>query len=322
MLSSCDWVELILDAPSTDAAWSRIFDQLGSYAQSCASPVELNNYTVAPDRLLAESAWNLWFAYSKAAPKASMILRDWWAQSSSYGKAVLIMDALSLRELPSLIGGAETHGIKPTNLRVVGAEVPPDTDHFAKSLGVPSRSNLANNEASSKFIFANDKTQTDILDIPFEDCIENVPSESNVFLWHTWLDKLIHQNGLPDQVYKIASKELQSEGFWSLVNRIRKGRRLAITSDHGYAVARQFSTEEGDHDVVQALRETFGASRSKPASEPWKHTFMPPLVLTENGYHIVMGQRKWKVQSGFPYLSHGGLSLLEVAVPFVELPPL
>jgi hypothetical protein len=49
---------------------------------------------------------------------------------------------------------------------------------------------------------------------------------------------------------------------------------------------------------------------------------MPPLILTENGYHIVIGQRKWKVQSGFPNLSHGGLSLLEVAVPFIELPPL
>lgn len=322
MLNSCDWVELILDAPSTEEAWSAIFDRLGSYAQNSASPVELNNYTVAPDRLLAESAWNLWFAYSKAAPRTSMILRDWWAHPSSYGKAVLIMDALSLRELPALIGGAETHGIKPTCLRVVGAEVPPDTDHFAKALGVPSRGSLANNGASSNFVFASDRVHTDIFDIPFEDCVANVPFDSNVFFWHTWLDELIHQMGVPDQVYKITTKELQSEGFWNLVNRIRKGRKLVITSDHGYAVARQFSTEEEDRDVVKALRETFGASRSKLASEPWKYSFMPPIVLTEGGCHIVMGQRKWKVQSGFPHLSHGGLSLLEVAVPFLELPPL
>jgi len=322
MLSSCAWVELILDASSSETAWSAIFDRLGIYAQSCASPVELNNYTVAPDRLLAESAWNLWMAYSKAAPRASMVLRDWWAQPSSSGKAVLIMDALSLRELPALIGGAETHEIEPKNIRVVGSEIPPDTDHFARSLGVPSRSNLANNGKSSNFLFTNDKMHTDILDIPFEDCMANVPFDSNLFLWHTWLDKLIHQNGLPDQVYKIATKELQSEGFWKLVNRIRKGRRLVITSDHGYAVARQFPTEEEDRNVVEALREVFGASRCKPASEPWKHSFMPPIVLTEGGCHIVMGQRKWKVQSGFPHLSHGGLSLLEVAVPFLELPPL
>ncbi len=35
-----------------------------------------------------------------------------------------------------------------------------------------------------------------------------------------------------------------------------------------------------------------------------------------------MGQRKWTVQGGFPFLCHGGMSLLEVAVPFIEFPSL
>jgi hypothetical protein len=45
-------------------------------------------------------------------------------------------------------------------------------------------------------------------------------------------------------------------------------------------------------------------------------------VVSANEHHIVMGQRKWKVQGGFPHVCHGGFSLLEVAVPFIELPPL
>jgi hypothetical protein len=50
---------------------------------------------------------------------------------------------------------------------------------------------------------------------------------------------------------------------------------------------------------------------------------MPPIVVTHNEHHIVMGQRKWKVQGGgFPHVCHGGLSLPEVAVPFIELPSL
>ncbi len=32
-----------------------------------------------------------------------------------------------------------------------------------------------------------------------------------------------------------------------------------------------------------------------------------------------LGRRKWKSQGGYPTLTHGGLSLLEVAVPFIEL---
>jgi hypothetical protein len=58
------------------------------------------------------------------------------------------------------------------------------------------------------------------------------------------------------------------------------------------------------------------------ASSPWGHRFMPPVVITDSGVHVVMGQCKWRVQGGFPQVCHGGLSLLEVAVPFVEFPPL
>ena len=47
---------------------------------------------------------------------------------------------------------------------------------------------------------------------------------------------------------------------------------------------------------------------------------MPPMVMTHNNQHVIMGQRKWKAPGGFPHFCHGGMSLLEVAVPFVEFP--
>jgi len=31
------------------------------------------------------------------------------------------------------------------------------------------------------------------------------------------------------------------------------------------------------------------------------------------------GRKKWKSQGGYPTLTHGGLSLLEMAVPYLEL---
>ncbi len=64
------------------------------------------------------------------------------------------------------------------------------------------------------------------------------------------------------------------------------------------------------------------ASRSKPVSGQWEKQFMPPIVMTHNKQHVIMGQRKWKVQGGFPHICHGGKSLLEVAAPFIELPEL
>jgi hypothetical protein len=127
---------------------------------------------------------------------------------------------------------------------------------------------------------------------------------------------------LPDQIYKAAAATLQDDGFWKFANRLRQGRKLVITSDHGYAVSKLFSSEEIDPDVIEKLRETFGAARYKKVNGSWQERFMPPIVVSHNEHHIVMGQRKWKVQGGFPHVCHGGLSLLEVAVPFIELPPL
>ena len=46
---------------------------------------------------------------------------------------------------------------------------------------------------------------------------------------------------------------------------------------------------------------------------------MPPFFVCNGEYCIVTGQRKWKAPGGFPKVCHGGLSLLEVASPWIEL---
>ena len=93
-----------------------------------------------------------------------------------------------------------------------------------------------------------------------------------------------------------------------------------MTSDHGYAVSKRFSSEVENPEAIDVLRKTFGASRNRSISEPWQERFMPPMIMAHEGEHVVLGQRKWKVQGGFPDVCHGGMSLLEVAVPYMELP--
>ncbi len=316
---SIDWSGIILDSQSPDTAWAEIFSALLALSKSTSSPVALHDATVIPDRLLTEAAWELWEAFPTHARKTSDCLKSW--TSSSSGKAVLILDALSLRELPILLGAAETRGIQPAHVDVAGSECPSTTDHFAKSLGLVSRSALANNGKPGTFALFSGDCYTDVLSLPFEDCA--VPPSPNLVIWHSWLDDLIHlQQKLPDQIAGIASKTLQGDGFWSFINRLRQGRDLVITSDHGYAVSKRFSSEVEDPDAIEILRKTFGASRNKAVSEPWRKRFMPPIVMTNNNQHVVMGQRKWKVQGGFPHLCHGGMTLLEVVVPYMELPSL
>ncbi len=314
------WHDIILDSSSPERAWEDIFDSLLKLSRVTSSPVTLHNETIVPDRLLSEAAWNLWHAYPQAAVKASGKLKAWCQTPGSSGKAILILDALSLRELTPLIASAKTRGIDPVRIEIAGSQCPSTTGHFAKALGIPSRSALANNGKPKSFDLF-DQCYTDALSIPFEDC--SLPPASNILIWHSWLDDLIHlQKKAPDQISKIAETTLQSDGFWSFINKLRQGRSLVITADHGYAVSKLFSSSVSDKDAVALLRKTLGASRNKSAGQEWQSRFMPPIVMTHNQQHMVMGQWHWKVQGGFPLVCHGGMSLLEVAVPFVELPPL
>ncbi len=315
---SISWHDIILDSSAPDSVWSNIFEGLQELVNTTTSPVTLHDQTVIPDRLLSEAAWEIWYRYPEVANKTSGELKKWCNEPSSSGKAVLILDALSLREFPSLLAGAKKHGIDPVCAKITGSECPSTTDHFAKAIGLNSRSALSNDGKPGTFALF-DTCYTDVLSIPFEDC--SVPPTSNIVIWHSWLDDLIHlQHKLPDQIFKTAETVLQSDGFWEFINKLRQGRKLVITSDHGYAVSKRFSSEVSDTDAIDVLRKTFGASRNKAASEDWQSRFMPPIVMTHNKQHIIMGQWKWKVQGGFPHVCHGGMSLLEVAVPFVEVP--
>jgi len=314
-----DWSGIILDSHAPETVWAEIFSALLALSKYSSSPVAIHDATVIPDRLLTAAAWELWEAYPTHAEKTSDNLKNWAATNS--GKAVLILDALSLRELPILMGAMEERRIHPFQVKVTGSECPSTTDHFAKSLGLSSRSALSNDGKPGTFALLGGDCYTDVVSVPFEDCA--VPPTPNLMIWHSWLDDLIHlQQKLPDQIASIATSTLQSDGFWNFVNRLRQGRGLIITSDHGYAVSKRFSSEVEDPDAIEILRKTFGASRNKAVSETWQERFMPPIVMTNNNQHGVMGQRKWKVQGGFPHVCHGGMSLLEVAVPYMEFPAL
>ena len=248
---SIDWAGIILDSQAPETAWASIFSSLLDLAKQSSSPVALHDATVIPDRLLSEAAWELWESYPEHAVKTSAMLKDWTSQGSA--KAVLILDALSLRELPILLSAAAVRGADPLQVNVTGSECPSTTDQFAKAIGLSSRSALANDTKPGTFSLFGGNCYTDVVSMPFEDCA--VPPAPNIVIWHTWLDDLIHlQKKLPDQIASLAAGTLQGDGFWNFVNKLRQGRRLVITSDHGYAVSKRFSSEVDDPEAVENIK--------------------------------------------------------------------
>lgn len=330
--AGASWESLILSEHPVPQVWEAIFSKVASLAVGTSNPGMLHRETTAPDRLIAECAWDLWQRFPTDAPSVVDAIRQFWsAPSSTSGTAVLILDALSLRELPLILAAGQKRGIKPVRHAVRGSVVPTDTNRFAAALGLAGRSKLSNNAYPESFIFAGPDVYTDVLDSHFADCVARVPAKPRLFMWHEWPDHpLIHNHAEVTDGDAVVAAEikrtLSSDDFWAFVNALRQGRRLLITGDHGYGTACEFSSEIKDEESVRLFAGTFGAMRAirEDPAHPWPRRDLPPRVLRfpvgSDTWLVVIGQRKWKVRGGFPTLCHYGLSLLEAAVPVIEFP--
>ena len=320
-------VQELQNAPPA-GAWAAIFDCAWDICRQpidegrAAAEVARRDRAIGDfDQYLATAGWDLWRDYEASVPLASDTLAGWWAAQPA-GRAVLILDGLSLREVPWLLAGAAKHGFLVHNSAVNGAELPADTSPFAKSLGFAQRSALGNNCAGGSHKLA--AARTECSDIPWEDCAALVGSEPRWVFWHHWPDCRFEHHGDPGKGLSSLTEEvvahLKSGGFWKLASRLAEGRRLVVTSDHGYAASGLFP--DSDKEQTEYLRATFKSGRCNgSAQEPGPWT--PPLDLLVDSRHgsnlFVNGRRKWKSTGGYPTITHGGLSILEVAVPWIEL---
>lgn len=320
----------LLTAPAADA-WRALFGRAWN-AFADAEP-EADGRTTLVEReraldpielALEAAAWDLWADYEGAAERTSDALAGWWSARPAQ-RAVLILDGLSLREAPWLLRGAAARGLMVHQARATGAELPGDTTSFARALGFGQRAALENDGLRGRATRL-PGARTDSGDLPWADAREAVDAAPDWVLWHHWPDERIHAlagfGDAANRLFASAHASLMSTEFWSLVERLATGRRLVITSDHGYAISGEFA--DAHEAQAEQLKAGFGGQRSKAAAAgegdgPW----LPPIqrtIRSQHGLHrCVLGRRKWKSQGGYPKLAHGGLTLLETAVPFIEL---
>jgi hypothetical protein len=315
------WQE-ILTQPDAVTCWQQIMTFALQSACNASSPENLHHELQPIDRILTDAAWPLWEDFPSAANHTSTTLRTWWQDRATApnGRAILILDALSLRELPYLLKSFELYGVTPLEIKATGAEIPTDTVTFARALGLRTRADLGNDTAPASFILASDNRYTDVFTEPFADCVGSIPARRDIVIWHSWPDDLL--TTYPRDTRNLTNaihSGLADEGLWALIQRLRQGRQLVITSDHGYAVAELFHTKE-QGAVKEDLARVFKAQRCAETKITLNGTYLAPLALIVGDSQVVIGQRWWDIQGGYPHALHGGLSLLEAVTPFIILP--
>jgi hypothetical protein len=327
MALSHSTLQILQSRPSAEA-WKTIFDLAW---EICSQPIpdgkpdaEIPRRDRAVgdlDLFLATAGWDLWLNYERDVSRTSEALAAWW-KAQSGGCAVLILDALSLREVPWILYGAQKRGYKVHEACVTGAELPADTTPFAKALGFAQRSALANNGAGGSHRLAGARTES--VEIAWKDSADLVGAEPRWVFWHHWPDHRLHDHDQPGKGLSTLTREVQDnlggDDFWCLVDRLASGRRLVLTSDHGYAASGIFP--DSSKEQTDYLKAVFKSGRMEP-SENNAGEWVPPIDLSLQTHHgkylCVLGRRKWKCAGGYPTLTHGGLSVLEVAVPWIEL---
>lgn len=307
-------------------AWS----ELGTFALDIFRPeieplratsevLQRDRNVASADLYLSTAGWDLWRDFDTATVHTADRLAEWWSLPHAK-KAILILDGLSLRELPFLLTGASAHGFKVEGVEATTSELPGETTQFAQALGFSQRSSLSNNAGTSQRF---PDARTECADLPWADCTGMIGAEPHWLFWHHWPDSRLHDLSVAGQGLEALSKEtaqaLLSDEFWTFVERLAIGRRVIITSDHGYAAPGLFV--DAPEDQAKFLRDTFKSGRSAADGEtgPW----VPPIALSiasrRGAYRLALGRRKWKSQGGYPTLAHGGLSILEVLSPYIEL---
>lgn len=311
----------------TDLAWRNIMEELFQFFSqpyidsSTQEILRRENYVSELETLVSGTSWELWNGFDKAVPKTSQLLKDFWSNHQN-GKAIFIIDGLSLRELPFLLQEARNRGFIINDAKVSGSELPSETTAFAKSLGFSQRSSLENNKTNNDHHFPNATTHS--VDLPWNDCVGFIKAQPNWILWHSCLDDLIHLysepgKGLRDLVLK-SEQHFSSDGFWNLVEKLVTGRRLIITSDHGYAATSEYSNvNEMQTEYFRTIYKSQRYSKSDVSDTQWIPPIDVHLISAHGGYRYVLGRRKWKSSGGYPTLAHGGLSFMETLVPFIEL---
>jgi hypothetical protein len=320
-------IDSILTAPSKEA-WQVIFENLWEIFSEPLAPHRTEQEVTARERkvsdlelLVSSSAWELWHEFESSVPRATQSVIDFWSEGPT-GKAVLILDGLSLRESPWLLQEAERRGYHIQQAGARGSEIPSDTTTFAKVLGFGQRSSMDNNGAGQAHCLTGARTES--LNAAWDYCLDWIGSAPDIVLWHHWPDDRIHQLAEPGDGFQKLCREvaqhLTSDSFWKMIERMATGRRLVITSDHGYAASGMF-TDVTNREQAAWLKTNFGSSRF--AHGPGTaHHWVPPISLSlqtaSDICQFALGRRKWRSTGGYPTLAHGGLSLLEVTVPFIE----
>jgi hypothetical protein len=273
------------------------------------------------EELIATGAQEIWgelAADSRSAPA----IKTWLGLDAPLplpqARAAVVFDGLSLRELPLMLSLAEDSGFRVKSAGAVATCLPTETMDFVEQRVLGTR--LGPSQLPGRTELAEHNLEAFYLEHPTS---RYSPTEGrSVLLWSTYPDRLFSDDGARTEALFSNFHRNYIPTIWkNSVQTIPRGLPIVVTSDHGYIfLGASFETtraSEAPSLLGQSRFKEFAPDESFPQWNP------DLQLLSERRVALLRGRMRTRPQgaSSRKLYQHGGFSLMEVLVPWIELEP-
>jgi len=273
------------------------------------------------EELIATGAQEIWgelAAESRSAPA----IKTWLGLDAplplSQPRAAVVFDGLSLREFPLMLKLAEDSGFRVKSARAVATCLPTETMDFVEQRVIGTR--LGPSQLSGRTELAEKNVEAFYLEHPTS---RYIPTEGrNVLLWSTYPDRLFKDDAARTEALFANFHRNHLPTIWkNSVQAIPRGLPIVVTSDHGYI----FLGASLETTRMSEAPSLLGQSRFKEFApeEPFPQWHPDLQLIPERRVALLRGRLRTRPQgdSSRKLYQHGGFSLMEVLVPWIELEP-
>jgi hypothetical protein len=273
------------------------------------------------EELIATGALEIWDELSADTARSPSI-KSWLGLdlplALSQPRAAVVFDGLSLREMPLLLRLAEESGFKVKTRDLIATCLPTETFDYVEQRVIGSR--LGPSQLPGRTELAEKNVKAFYLDQPTSR--HTFPVGPSLLIW----------SAFPDCLFK--DHEARTEGLFENFHRnyvptiwkyalqdIPRGLPIVVTSDHGYI----FFGAGMEADRRSEAPDLLGQTRSKQFAPgelmpQWNADLQ---VLPSSRTAMLRGRLRARPSgtSSRKLYQHGGFSLMEVLVPWIELEP-
>jgi hypothetical protein len=266
----------------------------------------------------AAQVWDELQAESQRAPT----IRSWLGLDAPLTlpqtRAAVVFDGLSLREIPLLLQLAQASGLAVKSAELIATCLPSETIHFVDDRVIGTR--IGPSQLRGRTELAQKNTEAFYFEHP--NSRYTFPTDKNLLLWSTYPDRLFaDDNARTEALFATIHRDYLPTVWQCTAQAIPRGTPTIITSDHGYIFLGASLEANRSSDAVDILTQARFKQFAPEEHMPAWHTDLQ--LLPHSRCAMLRGRLRTRPSgpSSRKLYQHGGFSLMEVLVPWIELEP-